>query len=164
MDLPQSQPFKMRVTNSQLLGIASNRLQKYPLDFEMILRPIKKDRSSAQNALYWVWVGYVSDQLGYTKDEIHRMFKSRFLHPLFMAAPDRHSDYAETLDALKELKQHDAKMAKKLWHSVVSFLSITQCSVAEFTEFLNEIERYCNDEMGIQLPHPEDRYYEAMGQ
>lgn len=39
----------------------------------------KHKRSNNQNALYWKWVQILSDELGYTKDELHEAMKSKFL-------------------------------------------------------------------------------------
>jgi hypothetical protein len=39
----------------------------------------RKFRSVSQNSLYWYWLGVISDDTGYTTDELHGTFKSMFL-------------------------------------------------------------------------------------
>jgi hypothetical protein len=45
---------------------------------------------------------------------------------------------------------------------VVKLTSTNDASVEQFTEALGDIEKFYLT-LGIVLPHPEDRFYEAMG-
>ncbi len=39
----------------------------------------RKFRSVSQNNLYWLWLGVISDDTGFTTDELHGTFKSMYL-------------------------------------------------------------------------------------
>lgn len=153
---------RMRVTNDQLRQIAVNRVQDFPCPYEVIIQEIKPNRSVAQNSLYWTWMAYLAGETGHTKDELHMQMKKQFLDPIMRANPERFPDYNETLRTLAEVKKHDKGTAVELWRQVLRLVSTTALGVREFTEYLNEIESFWAGHMGIDLPHPEDRYYEAM--
>ena len=55
-------------------GDAINLINIIPMGelHEVIIRPFKVNRSLLQNSLMWVWLGYIADDLGYSKDELHR--------------------------------------------------------------------------------------------
>ena len=44
----------------------------------------------------------------------------------------------------------------------VRLVGTSDLNTAQFTDFLNRIEEYANN-AGLNLPHPEDSYYDAMG-
>ena len=52
--------------------------------------------------------------------------------------------------------------SKAMASQIVKMTSTTGATTKQFTEYLKEIERDMIGK-GIVLPHPEDRYYSAMG-
>jgi len=114
------------------------RLSAMNLDrpMELTIKPYRKSRSASQNALCWQWIAIIADELGYTKDEMHEVMAEKFLEPVIVEA------LGERIERRK---------------------STTKLKVAEFTEYLRDIEVFAASELGIVLPRPEDRYYEAMG-
>lgn len=100
------------------------------------IKPFKMTRSDAQNDLYWAWLTVARDEgeTGYTKDELHRFMRSKFL------------GYEET----------------KYKNEVVSELRSTRkLKVKEFSEYIDEVDRFFA-EYGIILPR-DDTYYLAQG-
>ena len=64
--------------NDKILSNLIEYLKTLPFDkYEVVVR--EKKRSLNQNALYWVYVDYISKHTGYTKDELHYAFKRTFL-------------------------------------------------------------------------------------
>lgn len=43
------------------------------------IKKIRKIRSLNQNALYWMWLEIISNDLGYDREELHDTFKAMFL-------------------------------------------------------------------------------------
>jgi len=99
------------------------------------LKEERMNRTQRQNALYWIWVKELSEQTGYTKDAMHDILRDKFL-------------------GYREVKAKD-KIIRAL-------RSTTDLNVDQFKEYLQEIDFFSAD-FGIQLPHPEDLYYESMG-
>jgi len=95
---------------------------------EVVIRSYKKNRSLEQNNLYWDWLSLIGKTLGYTKDEMHETLMRRFLKPVVTEGPDGPMETYST----KRLK------------------------VEEMSEYLNHIDRQAA-ELGIRLPHPDDR-------
>lgn len=128
--------------------------------FEVVIRPHKKDRSVAQNALLWSWNTIIAAELGETKEAVHERNKERFLVPIY----ERDNlEYAEMIEAVRRVYRSGAKHdALALKSHIVRMTSTTTATVAQFTEFLTEIERDAAS-LGIVLPRPEDLYYEALG-
>lgn len=91
-----------------------------------------KRRTRSQNALMWMWLNDIakkmSEATGYEKDEIHELFKQNFLEPRTIEA-----------DGL-----------------VAQVRSTTDLSVQEMSEYLGRIQRYCEQNMGIFVPLPEE--------
>lgn len=112
--------------------------------FEVLIRPYKKNRSLAQNNLMWKWLGVIVNDL---RDEHGLKTNSDDLKDYFQREYLGHKDYIVTSE--------DGEITR--------LRGTSELNTAQFTEFLNQIEVYANAELGINLPHPEDIYYEAMG-
>ena len=110
-----------------------NCLGKEPM--EVTVKPYKPNRSLAQNDLYWLWVGILSKEIGYTKEEMHDVLRVRFLEMLFKTAGD--------------VNWQEPK-------------STTDLTTKEFAEYLHSIEAWALSE-GYRLPHPDDYKYAMLG-
>ena len=124
------------VKDSSILGNAIAFISK--LDFFkpwlIDIKPYKKNRSTAQNRLYWKWLEIISAETGYTRDELHELFKR-----VYLGSED------------KIILGKQINIAK----------STTGLSTTDFTNFLISIEAEAMD-LGITLPHPQD-YQFIMG-
>lgn len=122
--------------------ILNEETKKAAIDFIRNLAPDKKwvceikkktkKRSLSQNALMWMWLNDVAKQMsditGYDQDEMHAVFKKKFLVPRIVRVDDVEVDIYST---------------KNL-------------TTKEFTEYLERIDRFCAQEFGIHVPHPQD--------
>lgn len=54
-------------------------LKNTPWPLVISIKLAKKKRSLPQNKLYWVWLRDLSPHTGYTDEELHTLFKVRFL-------------------------------------------------------------------------------------
>ena len=117
---------------------ALNRISMLAIDkpWQMELKPYKKNRSVAQNKLYWKWITCVGDEIGYESDELHAIMADKFL-------PNEIVEYGG-----KEIKKDK---------------STSRLNTKEFTIYLEQIDRWAVTEMGIVLPGPSDLIWEAMG-
>lgn len=86
-------------------------------------------RSNAQNRLYWSWINLIARDYGWRAEELHEVFKQKFI------------GYVDA----------------EVFNEKVSIVkSTTRLSTKEFTEYLEKIEQFANEKLGIQLPHPDD--------
>jgi hypothetical protein len=117
---------------------ALNRISLLVLDkpWKIEIKPYKKNRSNSQNRLYWQWMTCIGNEIGYESEELHAIMADKFL-------PDVFVEYGG-----KQIKQDK---------------STSRLNTKEFTEYLERIDRFSVQELGIMLPSPEDIYYEAMG-
>jgi len=95
---------------------------------EVVVRDHKATRSVQQNRLYWQWVGILSDQTGYSKDEVHELMAKKFLPPVVK----------EVMGEMVEYRR-----------------STTKLKVREMSEYMNQVEAFAAG-FGISLPHPQD--------
>lgn len=154
---------KLILSSPELKARAHALIDSVPMDVvhELIVREHHKDRSSAQNNLYWVWNSQISGYTGESKDEVHRRLKKKHLIPIYMEDPD--SGMAETVMAVRAVHAQGMKdTAKVLEEKIVDLVSTTDATVKQFTEYLEEIEKEATSQ-GIYLSHPEDIWHEAMG-
>ena len=128
--------------------------------YQVEIRPYKAQRSVKQNKLYWKWITIIGNELGYTKEEMHRLCVERFLVTIFIR--DKES-YAAMVESVKNLRKHGLKHdADVIKTEIINLTSTTDCNTAQFAEYLTDIERDAAG-LNIILPHPDDLYWEAMG-
>lgn len=92
------------------------------------VKDYKTTRSLAQNRMYHMWKNTISEETGYTTDQLHEMFKEVFL----------------------------GVTVEMLWgRPVIIRKSTTDLDVKAFTDFLIKIETFAQQQ-GIILPRPDD--------
>ena len=123
-------------------------------------------RKAAQNSLYWGWITClektdINEHAGRTKDEWHFQFKKDFLLRIY----ERDDlGYAATVQTLRELYKKGGKTESLVlldW-IVKMQVSTRNAKIKQFTEYLNEIERFCHS-IGVILMTDSITYSEAMG-
>ena len=133
---------KVHLIGPDQLGYVLGVIAAQELDgsIEVVVRQYKKSRSLAQNNLLHYWVGDISKQV----------FESQGRQ----IAPEWFKEYFKTLFLGQETTEIKGK-------SITMTRSTAKLKTGEFSELLDRIDHYCNDEWGIRLPHP-DYYDEAM--
>lgn len=125
---------------------------------QVIIKPFKETLSDRQRRFYWLWVGIMGKEFGYTKDEMHEVLKGRFLFKIMLQFPE---DYPEITELVKQVQAVRAKgLAKEadtIAKTVAPMVSITKAKVPNMGEYLDEIYGLAR-ENNISLPMPEDRY------
>lgn len=105
--------------------------------FEVIVRPFKKQRTPPQNNLYWKWLEIIGEEIGYEKDELHDVLREKFLpFEEYEVCGVRRKRLTSTSDP--EFKTND------------------------MSDYMDRIERFAAQELGILLPRPDDQHHEAM--
>ncbi len=107
---------------------------------KVTVEPYKANRSLAQNNLMWLWLTALSNFL-------------RQEHGT-NATPEDLKDHFQRTHLGTRPNELDGKLRVRL-------VGTSDLNTAQFTDFLNRIEEYANN-AGLNLPHPEDMYYEAM--
>jgi len=95
---------------------------------EITIQRLKSTRSAQQNRLWWLYMGIIGSELGYTKDECHEIFKYKLLKR--ERVDERTGEVFEYLG------------------------STTKLNKTEFAELVNELIRYCAETLQIILPLP----------
>lgn len=123
-------------------------------------------RRGAQNSLYWVWMTDLAatreeEYAGSTKEEWHDHFKEKALLNIFIR--DNTNGTAETMAAVYEAGVScGATIHATLKKAVVDGISTTQATVKQFTEYLSDIQRFC-DSTGVRLRTNSELFNRAMG-
>ncbi len=100
-----------------------------PTAKEAVVTIQKSSRSDAQNRLYFYWVGILSQEVGYSKDEMHLILADKFLPKI----------------------EFTTKKGKK----ISQIPSTRKLNIDEFIDYICEIEMF-SGEWGIKLPHNSD--------
>jgi len=100
--------------------------------FEVSVRLHKEKRSNPQNALYHSWLNIICKETKNDHETVHKAFAKMFLG----------------VDVCEFGGQKIAKIK-----------STTSLNTEQFTEYLNQVEAFAAVELGIILPHPDDRLY-----
>lgn len=114
------------------------------------------DRSTAQNRLYWMWLGQIEKKNGTHKDQLHFEFKKRFL--IFIYRRDD-QEFAETCKAIAMLKQNEREEYRVIAEQVIRLCSTTKLSVKQMTEYLDCVHDFTVTQLGIHLTVPDDLKY-----
>lgn len=92
------------------------------------IKKFVKSRSRAQNRTYWQWLHVISDHTGYDTEELHELFKGRFI------------GFKE-----KEIMGEKIRMTK----------SSTALTTKEFSDYLGKVELLARS-LNVSLPYPDD--------
>ena len=122
--------------------------------WKVVISENKPDRSAAQNRLYWVYVTIISASLGYSKDEMHEVFKLRILAPILLRDDE---DFRAVWGAVEQPADDSIMKA------FIKLLSTRDLSLSQFAEYLQDIELFAIG-MSIILPSRDDDWYMALGQ
>lgn len=108
-----------------------------PLPYAMKVTVEKnvKKRTLPQNSLYWDWLTIIGDHLGYDKEEMHDVFREKFLP-------------VEIIEVCGVRK-------KKLTST-----SDPAFTTADMSAYMEKIDRFAAQELGILLPHPDDQWHQ----
>lgn len=122
----------------------------------VLIAPQEKDRSKAQNRLYWKWLHEIHRKTGNDEDQLHFEFKKKFLIGILKRDDD---EYAAMCLAISALKQSESEQYEAIANGVIRETSTTRMNTAQFTEYLNLIEAFALKEFGLVLPVPDDLKY-----
>ncbi|MGZ5029043.1 MAG: hypothetical protein ACXWAT_00740 [Methylobacter sp.] len=126
----------------------------------------KDDRSAAQNRLYWAWMHdcmttTTNEHSGNDKDWWHLFFKEKSLLNIYIR--DNVNGTADTMAALFDVKVNcGAETYNNMKKFVIENISTTDANVVQFTEYLNDIQRFCGS-VGISLRTDSAMFRRAMG-
>ncbi|WP_151790059.1 hypothetical protein [Acinetobacter junii] len=120
------------------------------------IKPFEKDRSKAQNRLYWKFLTQWSKHQGTDKDSEHLFFKKKFLARIYDR--DDVGQYRKTFAAVRKLKEEQHSMYQQVADGLNELISTTDASIAQFTEYLNDIHTFCLKQ-GCYLETPDDLMY-----
>ena len=111
------------------------------------------DRSTAQNRLYWMWLGQIEKKVGQDKDSMHYEFKKKFLIYIYRRDDQ---EFAETCNAIAMLKQNECEEYRVIAEQVIRLCSTTKLSVKQMTEYLNYVHDFAVVKLGVYLTVPDD--------
>ena len=106
---------------------------------EVVIRDYKSKRSLDQNALYWRWLEAISEQTGYSVEELHNRFKRLYMLQVYLAEPKtkKQQDWIGLYDMIKE----DGTNA--MIERALDTISTTWADVEQFKEYMDRIEQFC---------------------
>ena len=104
--------------------------------YSLILKRVSEKRTINQKDLMWMWFKFIENNTGTEKNDIYMYYCKKFLCKVIRVG--------EKVEKVYETS---------------SMLNTTQ-----MTEFLNKIQADAASELGIMLPIPDDRYFEAFYQ
>ena len=89
-------------------------------------------RTISQNSLYWLWLTCIEEETGNDRNDLHEIFKKKFLLPT-------------------EIEIFGEKILK---------YTTTDKDTLQFKMYLDKIQAFASTELSITLPDPEDQYWE----
>jgi hypothetical protein len=104
-------------------------------ELRVSLTKARATRSQKQNAWYWGFVvGLVAEHTGYTSDEIHEIYKAKFI-PKRLAIADGNGEVV---------------------NEFVIGGTTTRLDTLEFSEYCEAIREWAADALGVVIPDPDE--------
>lgn len=100
--------------------------------YVLTIKPWHKQRTVRQNKLYRVWLHRMSDYTGYTEEEMHDYYKTKFL------------------------------LGRKVFDDIVAVPSTKHLTTAEFSGYLQKVHQHYLDKTDEALPWPDDAGWEDL--
>jgi hypothetical protein len=94
-------------------------------EIEIRIKIRTNNRTTEQNSLYWKWINIMSEETGFTKEEMHELIKYKFLKRTSI-----------NNNGIEEVK----------------LKSTTTLTVKEFTKLMDDILYWSNNTLNINLP------------
>ena len=120
-----------RLTFDQELAYVFSTLQNGT--YHITIKKVSEKRSIAQNDLLWMWMACIENETGTPKDEVYMYYCKKFL--------------MRTMT----IGQRSERI----------YLTSSKLNTEQMTTFLNQIQADALQELGITLPTPQDRFFEA---
>ena len=109
------------------------------------IKPDERNRSKAQNRLYWKWLHVIHKKTGNDEEQLHFEYKKKFLINILKRDDE---SYAEMCLAISNLKQSESEQFRAIADGVIRETSTTRMNTTQFTEYLNLIEAFALKELG----------------
>lgn len=94
------------------------------IEWEVVIREYKSDRSLDQNRLLWKWHQEWAEQAGYTKEYAHNRFKYKYVLPILLR-----DDEDGQITRVWELVRNDkARLQAWLRRSIPAILPSPRCT------------------------------------
>ena len=114
--------------------------------------------SKRQRKLYRMWIGDISKESGYTKEELVYEYKNRFLKPIYER--DK-AEYREMFEAVRKVyRAGDKVMAQSMVKFIVDKMSTLEATVKQMTEYLKQIDHEAATKHHLNLRRPKDKWIE----
>ena len=104
--------------------------------WSMEVKPYKKNRSLAQNKLFWKYMGIIGNEIGYDPQDCHDVICQKLLGT-----------------------EHKTVMGE----AIIVIKGTKNLKVKEFAHFIEAIIRFAITDLGINLPTSDDLYFESQG-
>jgi hypothetical protein len=101
--------------------------------YQITVKKVSEKRSIAQNDLLWMWMKCIENETGTPKDEVYMYYCKKFLMRTMTMGQKQERIY----------------------------LTSSKLNMEQMTHFLDQIKADAASELGIILPTPQDRFFEA---
>ena len=105
-------------------------------NYTITIKKAKEKRSIPQNDLMWMWLACIERETGTPKDEVYMYYCKKFLM--------RTVTIGQKIECI--------------------YMTTSKLNTEQMTTFLNQLQADAETELGIRLPTPQDRFWEAFYQ
>ena len=104
--------------------------------YSITVKKVQEKRSIAQNDLMWMWLTCIENETGTPKDEAYMYYCKKFL--------------MRTVSVGQKMER--------------IYMTTSKLNSEQMSDFLNKLQADAQTELGITLPTPQDRFWEAFYQ
>ena len=104
--------------------------------YSITVKKVQEKRSIAQNDLLWMWLTCIENETGTPKDEVYMYYCKKFLMRTVTMG----------------------QRAERI------YMTTSKLNTEQMSDFLNKLQADAQTELGITLPTPQDRFWEAFYQ
>lgn len=137
--------FRAKIENGKYLGVKPDFTKWEGKEIVLSVKEYKVNRRVEQNNLHWKRLEILANECGYSKNELHKYFKYQFIAvPLFRSLNRELPEL--TIDKHIQLSKES-----DLMQNVNILITSTKLNTKEFTNFMNEIEKWSLDNYDLDL-------------
>lgn len=156
MSKKKTKKIKIKILGNTLarISILCQKALDSKVPHEIVIQPVKSDRSLAQNRLCHMWYGEISGQMFESPLETKARCKLDYGIPMLMASNE---DFAEKWHSVTHHLGREELLTAADLFDVTSIMGIRM--MAKFLTMVQDV----HEAQGIELTRPGDMYWTALG-
>ena len=134
---------KFKIVNETVRDDVAKKVAALPVDVlhEVLIHPYELDRSAEQKGYYFRIAGIIANDTGYTKAEMHDVFKVELLMPIYMA-DEKKVAYHQRIRAIQNAFREGAINYQMKRDLITAVTSTNDAKIKHMKALIDEVHHF----------------------